>query len=830
MGGVQPAAPMKRTTASFAVLLLFTALSVVQLAPLSFRPVDGVRDAGDPLLNSWILSWVGHQAFRGPLDLFQANIFHPYPGTLAFSEHLLPEALAAAPVEYLTGNSVLAHNFALFLAFVLSGFGTYLLVRRLAGSAGAGLLSGIVFAFSSYKIMHVSHLQLLWSVGIPFFFLFLHRFLDEERGRDAWLFSLFLVIQALACVYYGLFSIAVLVLVLPVLVLLRRRRLTTAMLAKLAVPLIPAAGVLVLFSLPYTAAFRNMGLKRELALGAEIQNYLAAFPTNLIWGKLLSGLGSPEKYLFPGLLAVLLAGLAMRGLRRTDLPASPSVRSARSRAGRVLRILLAAVAGLNLLSFAAAMLGGLNFSLGPLRISANNRVKPLLYLFLIGFILLALRVIRHLRSPAPSGRSRAVLAYAVLTAWAMALSFGAGFAFLGKTTMVAPMPFTFFHRHVLGFNGVREPVRFAVFVLFGVAVLAGFGAERLFAALRGRRSRAAVCAALALLINAEFLAWPIDGITVPVGEDIPPTVRWLADEPASAVVLELPLHDWIPDESVYLYLATVHRKTLVNGYSGFIPASSFLARAVFREFPGGESLDFLETLGVTHVVVHAKMLPGGADGEARRRIEACADPRLKPVRRFSYSFRRPNALSNELGEDLVYSFTPGPGGAGGGAAAASDRLARISPDGLTITTSSRDDRIKDLLDGDLTTVWTAGETKRPGQFIEIDLGRPRDLAAIGMFAGSSPHDFGIGFRVETSEDGASWAPAALTYSRTEFLRALLRSQIEAGQTLRLAESRRARCVRIIQMGTSDEFMWSVAEVRLYGPAPALVPAPPAGRQ
>ena len=627
-------------------------------------PADGVRDAGDPLLNSWILSWVGHQAFRGPLDLFQANIFHPYPGTLAFSEHLLPEALAAAPVEYLTGNSVLAHNFALFLAFVLSGFGTYLLVRRLAGSAGAGLLSGIVFAFSSYKIMHVSHLQLLWSVGIPFFFLFLHRFLDDERGRDAWLFALFLVIQALACVYYGLFSIAVLVLVLPVLLLLRRRRLTMAMLAKLAVPLVPAAGVLVLFSLPYTAAFKNMGLKRELALGAEIQNYLAAFPTNLVWGKLLSGLGSPEKYLFPGLLAVLLAGLALRGLRRTDLPAAASLRNAASRAGRVLRILLAAVAGLNLLSFAAAMLGGLNFTLGPLRISANNRVKPLLYLFLIGLVLLALRVVRHLRSPAPSGRSRSVLAYAVLTAWAMALSFGAGFAFLGKATMVAPMPFTFFHRHVLGFNGVREPVRFAVFVLFGVAVLAGFGAERLFAALRGPRARAAACAALALLINVEFLAWPIDGITVPVGKDIPPTVRWLADEPASAVVLELPVHDWIPDESVYLYFATVHRKTLVNGYSGFIPASTFLARDVFREFPGGESFDFLETLGVTHVVVHAKMLPGGADGEARRRIEACADPRLKLLRRFSYSFRRPNALSNELGEDLVFSFAPAPGGAG----------------------------------------------------------------------------------------------------------------------------------------------------------------------
>ena len=667
--------------------------------------------------------------------------------------------------------------------------------------------------------MHVSHLQLLWSVGIPFFFLFLHRFLDEERPRDAWLFALFLVIQALACVYYGLFSIAVLVLVLPVFLLLRRRRLTTSLIGKLALPLVPAAGVLILFSLPYTTAFRNMGLKRELALGAEIQNYLAAFPTNLVWGKLLSGLGSPEKYLFPGLLALVLAGAAAWSLRGTDLPPAASGKARRTWAGRLLRLALAVVAGLNVLSFAAALFGGAGVSIGPLRLSANSRVKPLLYLFLVGLAVLVLRVVRHLRAPAPSARSRSVLSYSVLTAWAMLLSFGAGFAFLGKTTMVVPMPFPFFHRHVLGFNGVREPVRFAVFVLFGVAVLAGFGAERLLAALKRPGMKTAVCAGLVLLLNVEFLAWPIDGVTVPVGRDVPPTYRWLAGEPGDAVVLELPMHDWIPDESVYLYFATIHRKTLVNGYSGFIPASSFLARDVFRDFPDGESLDFLRLFGVTRVIVHAKMLPGGPDGEARKRLEASADPRLKLVRRFSYTFSRPNSLSNELGEDLVYSFTPGPDDGRADERDALERTAPIPPDGWTITAHPRSEGTKALTDGDLTTVWSAGETKRSGQFIEIDLGRVRDLDAISLRAGSSFHDYGLGFRIEVSEDGSGWAPVAARYSRAEFLRELLRNQIEAGQTLRF-DAVRARRVRIVQTGTSDEFMWSVAEVRLFGPAPA----------
>jgi hypothetical protein len=813
MGAHRPSGPMKRTTASLAVLALLAVLSVTQLAPLSLRPVDGVRDAGDPLLNSWILSWVNHQIFRRPLDLFQAPIFHPYPNALAFSEHLLPPALVAAPVEFLTGNSVLAHNFALFVAFVLSGFGTFLLVRALTGNGGAALLSAIIFAFSSYKIMHISHLQLLWSVGIPFFFLYLHRFLDGERARDAWLFALFLVIQALSCVYYGLFSIAVLALVLPVLLFLRRRRVSFALAAKLAVPLVLAVGVLALFSLPYASVFASMGLKRSLALGAEIQNYLAAFPTNRLWGKLLSGLGSPEKYLFPGLLAVGLSAFAMAGPRRGARAAGPAGRPAGGRGRRVLSILLAAAAGINILSLAVSLLGGARASLGPLSFSAKSPVKPLLFLFLIGLLALALRVIRYVRSPDRPERSAPVLAYAVLTAWAMWLSFGAGFAFLGKATMIVPMPFAFFYRNVLGFNGVREPVRFAVFVLFGVAVLAGFGAARLFAAMKRRGARAAVCAAFCIFLNVEYLAWPIDGITVPVGRDVPPVYRWLAKQPADSVVLELPFHEWIPDESVYLYFATIHRKTLVNGYSGFIPASTFLARDVFREFPEGESLDFLETFGVSHVVVHARMLPGGRDGEAFRRIEACADSRLKAVERFSYSFRRPNALSNEFGEDLVLSFTP-ESPSHRPAPAAPERVARIPPDGWTVTTGPHGTDTKALTDGDLDTVWSAGETKRPGQFIEIDLGRFRRLARVVLCAGSAAQDFGLDYRIETSEDGASWSPAEARYSRTEFLRALLRSQAEAGQTLHL-EGVRARRIRIVQTGTSDEFLWSVAELRLY---------------
>ena len=75
---------MRKATA--AALLLFVVLSLVLTYPLPFHLADAVEDRQDALLNVWITAWDGHQLLSDPLHLFDANIFHPYPRTLAYSE------------------------------------------------------------------------------------------------------------------------------------------------------------------------------------------------------------------------------------------------------------------------------------------------------------------------------------------------------------------------------------------------------------------------------------------------------------------------------------------------------------------------------------------------------------------------------------------------------------------------------------------------------------------------------------------------------------------------------------------------------------------------
>ena len=90
-----------------AVLLLFVLLAVVFTWPLALHLGSAVEDTQDALLNVWIMAWDGHALLSAPGHLFDANIFYPYPRTLAYSELLLSNALLSWPITLLTGNPVL---------------------------------------------------------------------------------------------------------------------------------------------------------------------------------------------------------------------------------------------------------------------------------------------------------------------------------------------------------------------------------------------------------------------------------------------------------------------------------------------------------------------------------------------------------------------------------------------------------------------------------------------------------------------------------------------------------------------------------------------------
>ena len=158
------------------------------------------------------------------------------------------------------------------------------------------------------------------------------------------------------------------------------------------------------------------------------------------------------------------------------------------------------------------------------------------------------------------------------------------------------------HEHVSAFRGLRAPARLGIFVVFFLAVLSAFGYTCLAASLR-LRNRLIL---LVVLISAVLLEDFTTVSVVAYPNTVPPVYKLLASRPPG-VVAEFPMArvNTLPGpDPKYQYLSIFHWKPLVNGYSGFYPASYYRRIQNLRRFPDPFSLRTLRREDVRYLVIH----------------------------------------------------------------------------------------------------------------------------------------------------------------------------------------------------------------------------------
>ena len=232
-----------------APLAAYTAAAVACTWPLAMEmstTLGAPVGPGDPFLNLWILGWGMQTAWTDPTALltgrvFDANIFHPTSGTLAYSDHLLLQAATLAPLYGVTKNVVLCYNVLLLASLVLSALAMHVFVREVTSSRGGAYLAGLAWGFGSYRFAHLIHLQLQALYFLPLTFLFLHRVLAGGRRRDGVLLGVTTGLQAVASVYYGVIGAVALVVGSVALLSSTGRRLTRSTLASLAFSVLVAS-------------------------------------------------------------------------------------------------------------------------------------------------------------------------------------------------------------------------------------------------------------------------------------------------------------------------------------------------------------------------------------------------------------------------------------------------------------------------------------------------------------------------------------------------------------------------------------------------------------
>ncbi len=289
---------------------LCCALAIVHTWPLATAPGTLSRnDNGDAQLNEWILAWIAHQLPRDPTRLFQGNIFHPAPDTLAFSEPLIVPALLGAPLAWLGASPVLVYNAMLIAGFALTAFAGFALVFRWTGDRAAALVSGSLLAFNTHTLTRLAHVQGLHLYGLPLALLSTDRLLTHARTRDALTLAFWMTVMAYTSGYLVVFAT-----VMIAVVLLTRlpewRRQPQRIVKGFAIATAVSGLAILPLMIPYLRVARDQHMVRTVdsvgEYSATLKGYLAAAGT--IHFSTWSGafFRDPVDSFFPGFTAIAL--------------------------------------------------------------------------------------------------------------------------------------------------------------------------------------------------------------------------------------------------------------------------------------------------------------------------------------------------------------------------------------------------------------------------------------------------------------------------------------------------------------------------------------------
>jgi len=619
--------------------LFFLAATIVFTWPIGPHAADGLADLWDAKLNAWILHWDYHQVFRDPLHLFDANIFYPARYALAFSENLFGAALFGFPL-YAAGVSTLAvYNIVFLLGMFLSGLAAWALARDVTGDPLTSAVAGLVYAFCPWRIAQIPHIQFQWGAFLALSLLFLLRYLDGGRRRDAFLFGVCFAWNALCNVHYALFSGFLISTTLLYHGLVDgwsafRPRLRGAIAA-----VILASIVVVPFLVAYALAAKLYGMQRgyeEIDVFSGVwTDFLTAGGQNKLYAPLTQKWAKAEGELFPGIVALALAAVAVCWRRRPGRPALAQASPTRRRAARVFDLLFLAAVAL----WIAALAG--RTSVGPLKLREPGRIA------VVGTVLLLLRstvafpgwsrfsdlgdFLRRLRPGARVGLFFTITALGVLVA-------------LGTHT-----PYYRFLVQSFGpiFRVIRAPSRGVVLFDLGLGVLAAWGLSELTRG-RGRRARPAVVGAAIVLIGFEYRAFPVD--VARVDPKPAPVYRWLSAVSLSGGIVEWPLGTLYDQE--HEFRSTAHWKPILNGASGFSPRSYDELAATLEKKPIPDQVwGMLAERKATLLLFH----PGQLEGEA---VTAYGDAVRGGMDRGEIELLR--AFSREDSSDFLFRLSSAP--------------------------------------------------------------------------------------------------------------------------------------------------------------------------
>ena len=312
--------------ARLAALALYAGVAIVATWPLARHPralLGAPQGAGDPYLNLFTLGWDLRQLFQAPMSwidgrVFDAPIFHPARQTLAFTDHLLLQALLVSPVHAIWRDPVLSYNVVFIASLAASAWAMWWYLRQVLDDTLGPLIGGLIWGFCAYRFSHVLHLQLQALYFLPLAFGALHRVVARRRWQDGGWLGLWFGLTTLSSVYYAVIGLVALGLGGLALVAAAGRVSLGRLIAPLGVGALVAIALVAPVLVPYVQVQQREGFVRTMDEATRHAATPVSFVSEPPWRPLpLAPIGRTEEDgLLPGWGALALAALSLVALGR----------------------------------------------------------------------------------------------------------------------------------------------------------------------------------------------------------------------------------------------------------------------------------------------------------------------------------------------------------------------------------------------------------------------------------------------------------------------------------------------------------------------------------
>ncbi len=551
---------MKSWRPTLTAVCLFLLLTVVFTWPVVLEAHSRIAgEPGDSLYFVWLIKWCERAVF----ELHQSPIFDPwmnYPEGWSLASTQLPLSMVglALPVSAMAGG-VAGYNFSALASFFLSGLVVFAYVKRWTGRYLPAILAGTIFGFAPFRQSHflIGHLDLLGTFWPALYILALTDIcIGKCRSlKVAWLLPGFLVATALTSPYYIYMTLLLSIPIVGAFWLNGRLRGPGARQARTNL----MVGLGVAIPLVLVAIWPYVELRQTGVIGERSREYVRGYSA------------SPTDYV---------------------IPATTSV------------------------------------AWGPWVSSHFDRiqwVEGTLYLGAAGVGLAAVALLRRRRLG--GDLAELVMVCIAFGGTAFILSLGTDLNWLSKPVLIqvpkfariwhpgaeayVPLPGRLLFEYLPLYSSMRVPMRFGVFAILAVSVLAGMGAEHILACLRRPGQRLAVGVLFVILVVVDFLPKAAPSFEVRARA----VDTWLRDQPGTGAVAQFPFD--LSEDQYQVYYTSVHWKPFLGGmFNAFPPAQYLRIRPIMNGFPNEESARVLKELDVKYVVVDEPSYPNFSDVEA----------------------------------------------------------------------------------------------------------------------------------------------------------------------------------------------------------------------